>query len=534
MDLTPFFEDPDGGALIFRAASSDTDVVTVTVMGAVLTLTPVVYGSAAVTVTAEDPGGLSATKTFRVRVSDRLVKAVLRNTLAAMARGHLASARMILGRRVTAGKGERSRLTVMGRSVPLGTDAAQAAAAQMTLNWPSGFERRPAWFSDGSLGTVASPGGGSDDLLRGTDFLLALGGDSGETRPGPRWTVWGQGDIQTFQGTPAAFGYDSRYDGDLRTGHLGTDVRLTDRWLAGLALSRSRGTGDWHVGTARGRLTTTLTAAYPYLHWSDGTTSVSAMGGGGRGEAKNVREVNGRVGTSALGLRLGLVEVRRRLGAAGGGVELGVRGGAAWARLETERGQETIDSLGATVHQMRLGAEVSRPIRMRSGLALAPFGEVNARRDGGAGQTGVGLELAGGLRAAYGMLRLDAQGRLLTLHSATGYRERGAGVTLSVGDQGQEGLSLSLASRWGDQASGDATLWQDQVYRRHRPGEGRDAWALDARADYGVRLRSGRLLTWFGSYGQSWHGPRFQFGVRIGVLGNGVSTRMWLSGGRED
>ena len=537
VDLSPFFDDPDGDTLSFRAVSSDTEVVTVMVSEAVLTLSPVVYGSASVTVTAEDPGGLSATQTFRVGVSNRLVKAVLGNTLAAMGRGHLASARMTLGRRVTAGKDERARLTVMGRSVPLEMDAAQAALGPIAAHWRAGSSASLYGVSGGATELASVPGGGfgaadlggpstggrfpgSDQVLRGTDFLLALGGGGpGETRPGRRWTLWGQGDIQTFQGTPSAFGYDSRYDGDLRTGYLGVDVRLTDRWLAGLALSRSRGAGDWHVGTARGRLTTPLTAAHPYLHWSNGTTSVTAMGGRGWGEAKNGRETTGRVGTSALGLNLGLVEVRRRLGTAGGGVEFGVRGDAGWAQLKTERGQETVDGISAAVNQTRLGAEVSRPIRMRSGLALMPFGEVNARRDGGAGQTGTGLEFAGGLRAAYGMLRLDAQGRLLTLHSATGYQERGAGVTLSVG---KAGAGLSLAPSWGDQASGADTLWQDQVYRRHRPGAARDAWALDARADYGVRLRSGRLLTWFGSYGQSWHGPRFQFGVRLGVLGNGV------------
>ena len=45
-----------------------------------------------------------------------------------------------------------------------------------------------------------------------------------------------------------------------------------------------------------------------------------------------------------------------------------------------------------------------------------------------------------------------ANSRLLVLHSATGYRERAAGVTLSVGNQSQEGLSLS--QRWGDAAAG--------------------------------------------------------------------------------
>ena len=569
VDLTPFFEDPDGDALTFRAASSDTDVATVTVAGAVLTLTPAAYGAAAVTVTVEDPGGLTATQTFAAGVSDRLVRAVLGNTLAAMARSHLASARMTLGRRVTSGAGERSRLTVRGRSVPLGTAAAQAAVEQMAQNWLSGFERRsvrglgpggagrgaaafgrvgmerrPVLFSNGPPGLATTPGGGlgspaldglsagtlpglggfgggSHDLLRGTDFLLAWGGGDGpdEARRGRRWQVWGQGDVQAFRGTPSAA---SGYDGDVRTAYLGVDTRLTDRWLAGVALARSGGVGDWRAGTARSRLTTTLTAVHPYAHWSDGATAVWTMFGGGRGAAENVRDATGRVGTSALGLRIGLVEVRRGLGAAGGGVQFGVRGDAAWARLATERGEETVDAQRAAVNQMRLGADMSRPFRMANGLALVPFGEAHVRRDGGAGQNGTGLEFAGGLRAVRGMVRVDAQARLLVLHSATGYRERGAGVSVSVGDQGQEGLSLSLSPSWGDQANGTGTLWQDHVYRQHMPGATGDEWAVDARGGYGMRLRSGGLLTWFGEYSQSRYGRRFLVGGGIGVFSDGV------------
>ncbi len=102
VDLMPYFADVDGDALTYRAVSSDADVATVVVTGSLLTLTPVVHGTAAVAVTAEDPGGLAATQMFTVGVDDRLLRGVLGHTLAAMARSHLASARMTLGRRVPA------------------------------------------------------------------------------------------------------------------------------------------------------------------------------------------------------------------------------------------------------------------------------------------------------------------------------------------------------------------------------------------------------------------------------------------------
>ena len=111
------------------------------------------------------------------------------------------------------------------------------------------------------------------------------------------------------------------------------------------------------------------------------------------------------------------------------------------------------------------------------------------------GQNGAGLEVVGGMGIVRGRLRVEAQGRLLTLHSAAGDRERGVGVTLGVGNPSQEGLSLSVSPRWGDAATGGETLWQEQVHRPYLPDVAGDAWALDARGEYGTRLRGSRLLT---------------------------------------
>ena len=539
LELGGYFEDGDGDALTYRARSSDPEVATAAVTGAVLTLTPMVHGSTSVQVTAEDPDGLTATRTFAVGVSDHLVGDVLRNTLAGMARSHLASARMTLGRRATAGLDERSRLTVMGRSVPLGTASARVAVEQMATNWltrwnasgvgvpggPLGLSGPggatavgaplPGGGSSGLAGMAGGAGGGADALLRGTDFLLAWDGDDaeGEDR-GRRWQVWGQGDVQTFAGESPA---NSGYDGGLRTGYLGVDTWLTPRWLAGVALARSGGEGDWHAGSARGRLTTTLTAAYPYLRWSDGDTAVSATVGGGRGEAENVREATGLVGTSGLGLRLGSVEARRRIGGLGGGVELGLRGDAAWARLATGGGTETVAGQTAAVNQVRIGSDIAVSMRLPSGLALAPFGEVHLRHDGGAGQTGGGVEVVGGVRAIHGRVRVDVHGRVLALYSASGYREKGIGATLRVGSESQEGLSLSLSPSWGDSAAGVGALWQDEVYGRYLPETRRDAWVLDGRGEYGMRLRSGKPLIWFASLNHSSYGRGFLLGGRIGL-----------------
>ena len=69
VDASSAFSDPDGDTLIYTATSSATDKATVSISGSTVTVTPVVAGSATITVTATDPGGLSATQTFSVTVA---------------------------------------------------------------------------------------------------------------------------------------------------------------------------------------------------------------------------------------------------------------------------------------------------------------------------------------------------------------------------------------------------------------------------------------------------------------------------------
>ena len=71
VDVSNHFADPDGDALEYSARSSDTTRVRATVLGRVVTLNGVTGGSATVTVTARDPGGLSARHSFVVTVPNQ-------------------------------------------------------------------------------------------------------------------------------------------------------------------------------------------------------------------------------------------------------------------------------------------------------------------------------------------------------------------------------------------------------------------------------------------------------------------------------
>ncbi|WP_419934842.1 Ig-like domain-containing protein [Candidatus Palauibacter sp.] len=68
VDVSPHFTDPDGDALTYRAASSDSDVSAVDTAGSAIRVRALSRGTAAITVTASDPDGLEASLGFEVTV----------------------------------------------------------------------------------------------------------------------------------------------------------------------------------------------------------------------------------------------------------------------------------------------------------------------------------------------------------------------------------------------------------------------------------------------------------------------------------
>ena len=69
--LAAYFTDPDGDALTYTAANANPAVALGTVSGSVLTIRAVSVGFSAITITARDPGGLTATQIVTVEVTTR-------------------------------------------------------------------------------------------------------------------------------------------------------------------------------------------------------------------------------------------------------------------------------------------------------------------------------------------------------------------------------------------------------------------------------------------------------------------------------
>ena len=69
VNVSSYFRDPDGDALTYSAATSNAAVAGVSVSGSTMTIAGVAPGTASVTVTARDPGGLEAAQSASVTVA---------------------------------------------------------------------------------------------------------------------------------------------------------------------------------------------------------------------------------------------------------------------------------------------------------------------------------------------------------------------------------------------------------------------------------------------------------------------------------
>ncbi len=467
----------------------------------------------------------AAILTFEVRVEDArtaLVKQTVRRTLAAVARRALTGALDNIGARLAA-EAPMGGLTLAGETVPLslsgagaGTGPTAGQACTAGDRWRRGLGGPGPGIGLGAgsanCGGLESRSVESDELLNASAFSLGLGAAEGE--PGfdphaPRWAVWGRGDYGTFAGRPDGM----HYDGEMRTGWLGVDARA-GAWVAGLAVSHGTGAADYGLdGGETGRLETELTAVWPYGRWtvSEGLELRGVLGAGW-GEARHRLE-DGAAEAGDLTMRMASLGLRHDLPPLDG-IDLAAQADASVARMETDEGPDPVHGLTADSWRLRAGVEASRRFALDDAAALTPFVEAAARRDGGDGLTGTGLEIAGGVRWEAPRVQVEARGRWLAAHTEDGAEEKGVSVTARVGPGAQgRGLSLMLSPRWGAEAGGAEALWRDALPAASAADS---AAALDARIGYGLGLMPYGLLTPFAETGLAGDsGQRLRLGTRF-------------------
>ena len=479
-----------GMALTYSASSSG-DAASADISGSALSISGDRKGSARVTVTAMNAAGNAS---FEMDVSVTAIAAeqmVYTDILAAMGRNVMSSVSQTIGGRFSVGAAER-QIALANRRVD-----GMASGMQTLINLSGMQETNKYGITDENSGRYNRQRVSERELLQGSSFYYAFD-DTPDNHmdAGLSFTIWGAGDWNAFEGAPTA---SSSYDGTLTSGYVGVDVSKTASWIAGVAVGRTMGSADYDVSVTDGTLETTLNSVYPYVHWTGPGCCIEvwAVGGFGTGEA----EANEM--TSDLSMSLGMVGLRAQLvGGASGSLDLDLIGDAGITKLTTGEGSASLDDLEASVQRARIGLEASRTSDMGNGMLVTPFAQIAGRYDGGDGQSGNGLEVAGGLRIAGGRAGLEARGRYLAIHTGEEVKEQGVSVVAYVRPMGAggQGLSMSLAPRMGADTEMSNNMWREDSRSDVRLTS-RSGAAVKAEIGYGLvhPMMSSLLVTPFGT-----------------------------------
>ena len=177
----------------------------------------------------------------------------------------------------------------------------------------------------------------------------------------------------------------------------------------------------------------------------------------------------------------------------------------------------------AAVTRFRTGLEGSRDYTLAGRLSLRPSVEVGLRHDGGDAETGAGMDVGGGLvvsDASTG-LTVDVRVRMLVVHQADGFRERGMALSLSYNQTPSTplGFTARVAPSWGGQAtSGAEAMWGRETMTGMAHGGVADGNRLEGEVGYGLPVGSRFVGTPRVGFSTSEYGRDYRIGYGLGVL----------------
>ena len=369
---------------------------------------------------------------------------------------------------------------------------------------------------------LASLGLGGGHLLTGSSVAVTR-----ETRHGGLLSFWSRGARSSFAGREGAL----RLDGDVRTTMVGADY-ATGPLIVGVSLAHSRGLGGY-TGVDIGEVHSSVTGLYPWLGYTV-SDRVSVWGVTGYGTG-TLALTPGEAPALTSGLSMGM--------AAGGlrgdlaesvvaGFGLAFKADALWVGTAIDGVAGPGGNLAATeaaVTRVRTGLEASRGYRFQRGVSLTPSVEVGLRHDGGDAERGTGLDVGAGVIVSDTStgLAVDVRVRMLLVHQAEGFRERGASVSLSYNPTPSTplGLTARVAPSWGGQAtSGAEALWGRETMAGLAPGAGAHGTRLAAEVGYGLPVSRRFVGTPTVGVGTSESGRDYRLGYRLGALGGAGTT----------
>ena len=374
---------------------------------------------------------------------------------------------------------------------------------------------------------------GGGDVLTGSDFALGR-----ETRHGGILSFWSRGSQSRFSGREGAMSLS----GDVRTTMFGADY-AKGPLVTGLSLSHSRGLGEY-IGVAGGQVASSVTGLYPWLGYK-ATERITVWGVAGYGTGGLLLTPRGGPALeSGLSMAMAAAGTRGELVSGGaGGFALAFKTDALWvgtsiAGVDGPEGR--LNATEAAVTRLRTGLEGSRAYTLGGRLSLKPSVEVGLRHDGGDAETGAGMDVGGGLVVSDSStgLAVDLRVRMLVMHQAEGFRERGMAVSLSYNPTPSTplGLVARVAPSWGGQAtSGAEALWGRETMGGMSPGGVASGNRLDGEVGYGLPVGSRFVGTPRVGFSTSEYGRDYRAGYGLGLLNRGsLSLELGIDAQRRE
>ena len=463
-------------------------------------------GDETFTLTLSNPTGgnawlADATATGTIENSDPMPRAWLARFGRAVADQVLGA----VGARIWGGSGGRSHVVLGGHEV------ARAAPT------PDEGEALPALLQAAAReGANSSPAPTPSELFVGSSLQLATA--AGGAEDVPRWTLWARGARSSFEGVEG----NLTLEGDVTTGLAGADYE-SGGMLAGVTVTLSAGEGAYASAAASGAVETRLVGVYPYVRYA-ASELLSAWGvvGMGAGELKLDTEQGEKLETD-ISLAMAAAGARGAL-LAGSGYELAVKSDFSVVRTESEQAKGLAASQAHT-RRLRLLLAGSGALDLGGGT-LTPSVEAGLRYDGGDAETGLGLEVGGGLRYAISVLALDVRGRALIVHEQQDYEEWGvSGSVVFAPGAGGRGLSLRAGSAAGVAAGDAERIWSSAAADLARGGSFAPRASVEAEVGYGLDALGGLLTPYSGFTLHDAGAHSVRVGARL-VLAEGFSLSL--------
>ena len=365
-------------------------------------------------------------------------------------------------------------------------------------------------------------GFGGGNMLTGSAFVM-----NRETPRGGILSVWSRGAQSQFAGREGKLSLDGR----VRTTMAGADY-AAGPLVAGLSLSHSRSRGGYE-GVDIGEVTSSVTGLYPWLGYK-ATDRISLWGVTGYGKgALTLTPGAGAALQSGLSMAMAAGGVRGELAdSLVGGFGLAFKADALWVGtgIEGVDGPEgRLAAAAAAVTRFRTGLEASRGYSFERGLSLQPSLEVGLRRDGGAAETGAGVDIGGGLVVSDRVtgLSADVRVRMLLAHQDEGFSERGLSISFSFDPTPSTplGFLAKVTPSWGGQAtSGAQALWGQETMAGMPQGGVASGNRLEAELGYGMPVWGRLVGTPRFGIGASEYGRDYRLGYGLTVAESGAMS----------